>query len=124
MYEVKQLNGAQKQQRRRAARIVFWGFIYLIVVSSECLIVGGIVSIGRNPGILDILLYQVIIPIVGGFSVIIGLISRKLKPDLYDEYGVTSLITIENQARKFVELYNKFADEQDNPERLELVKKK
>lgn len=121
---MKQLTGEQKQKRRRIQRISFWSIIIVLIVAAECLIVGALVSMGKTPGIVELLMYQMIIPIVCGFAVFIGLVARKLKPDLYDEYAVTSLVTIEAQARKFVELHNQFAKERSDPATLEITKKK
>ena len=120
---MKQITGEQRQKRRRILRVAFWAIIFVLIVAMECLIVGALISVGKKPGIIDLLIYQMIIPIVCGFAVFIGLAARKLRPDLYDEYSVTSLVTIEDQARKFVELHNQFAKERGEQVILQIIKK-
>lgn len=117
-----QKTNEQKQQARRAWRIATWTLVMFIVNCAECFVIGSLMNLTRTPGIADLLVYQLIIPIVTGFNVTVILIGRKLKPDLYDEYSVTSLTTIEDQGRKMVELHNQFAEERGGKERLAIVK--
>lgn len=119
---MKQITGEQKQQLRRAWRIIFWVVIIFSVNTAECFVIGSLMNLTRTPGIADLLIFQLIIPIVTGFNVTVGLLCRKLRPDLYDKYSVTSLATIEDQARKMIELHNQFAVERDADERLVMEK--
>ena len=118
---MKTLSQEMIQAKRRFWRSAFWVVLLIMVVSIECLVIRSLINILNLQKIIDLTVYQMIIPIICGFSVVTGLIFRKLKPDLYDEYAKTSCITIFNQALKMAELHNQFAEERKEKNRIKIV---
>lgn len=119
-----ELKNETKKQIRRVWRNISWTISFLIITALECLVFLTLINMTKESEFppLQELPYVIIIPIVFGFAVIIAVIGRKLKPDLYDQYIITSSVSLKNEAQKLIELYNQWEGAGEKPEYLKIEK--